>query len=143
MEDFKRALEDSGLIDMGWKNQKITWSNCHSDETYTLERLDRLVATRRWVEVFGNTGIEVLMAGSSDHCPVLFTVTNSIPYRQRKKIFRYEAKWALEEDGEQVVYSAWQHIGSGRNCWEQMQSKLIKCSKVLMKWSAKKKSIPS
>lgn len=71
MEDFKLAIDKNGLIDMGWKNQKFIWFNRHSDDIYTIERLDQLLATRHWLEEFGDTTVEVLVASSSYHCPLL------------------------------------------------------------------------
>lgn len=46
IKDFKLALESSGLIDVGWRNQKFIWSNKHHDDTFTKERLDRVVVNK-------------------------------------------------------------------------------------------------
>lgn len=75
MEVFKLALDNNDLIDTRWKNQKFTWSNHHSNDTYTMERLDRVVATKRWLEEFGNTSVEMLVASNLDHCSLF------VPYK--------------------------------------------------------------
>lgn len=54
MEAFKVALETNGVIDLGWKEQKFTWSNRHSDKIFTMECLDRVVANRKWIYEFSN-----------------------------------------------------------------------------------------
>lgn len=70
IDDFRMALVQSGLVDLGWKHQKFTWSNSHSDDTLTKERLDRGVANRLWLEVYENQ-VEVLTSGVLDHLPLL------------------------------------------------------------------------
>lgn len=54
MTTFKLALETNGLYDLGWRGQKFTWSNKHSDETLTMELLDKVVANHNWLSKFGN-----------------------------------------------------------------------------------------
>lgn len=44
MVAFKLALETNDLVDLGWKEHKSTWSNRHNNETFTKERLTRVVA---------------------------------------------------------------------------------------------------
>lgn len=72
-EDFKVALERNGLVDLGWKNQKYSWSNMHKNDTFTKECLDRVVANYRWMSSFNNLGVEVLYTSRSDHCPIILT----------------------------------------------------------------------
>lgn len=57
----------------------------------------------------------------------------------RRRIFRYETKWALEEDGEQTVKLAWQNRKFSFSCQTNLQSKLVYYSKEILKWLAKKK----
>jgi hypothetical protein len=44
MEDFKGALEDCHLSDMGATGPKFTWHNGRQGRDFTKERLDRVVA---------------------------------------------------------------------------------------------------
>lgn len=67
MEEFRLTLESNGLIDLGWRNQMYTWSNRHNDETHNMERLDRVVANKQWLDGVGNSGVEVLISSSSNH----------------------------------------------------------------------------
>lgn len=44
----------------------------------------------------------------SDHLPLLISAKNkSTSGLKGKRLFRFEAKWALEEDGEEIIYQAW------------------------------------
>lgn len=76
MEDFRKALQDNSLSDMGWKGVKYTLSNKHFDETFTKERLDTFVAKLAWIDLFKNRLVEVLTARKSNHLPILLQVVD-------------------------------------------------------------------
>lgn len=57
MGDFRIALQDNNIFDIGWMEQKFTWSNRHQDEFFTKERLDCVVANREWWEILGSQGV--------------------------------------------------------------------------------------
>lgn len=54
---FREVLETIGLFDLGCKRDRFKWSNKHSDDTFTKERLDRVVANNLWVSTFSNTSV--------------------------------------------------------------------------------------
>lgn len=120
---------------------KYTWLNRHHDEMYTKERLDWVVANKRWLLEFNNQSIEVLTTHKSDHCPLVLNVENDGTRKLRRKIFRYKSKWALEEDGEHIIQLDWHNMNFSPNCWVNIHSKLLHCSNELVKWSASKKKI--
>ncbi|KAF5481359.1 hypothetical protein F2P56_002016 [Juglans regia] len=122
MGRFREALEMGGLFDLGWKGDKYTWSNKHGDETFTKERLDRAVANIRWKRMFKEGWVEVLAARCSDHRPILLYVNQTFSSeRKRKRLFRYEAKWSLEEDCEEVIKRVWQVRTMGRDIEKDLQ----------------------
>lgn len=51
----------------------------------------------------------------------------------------FEAFWALDKNGEQIVKFAWSKPLQALNAWAQIFAKLIHCSKELMRWNASKK----
>lgn len=59
MEEFRQALESNGLYDYR-KGQKYTWINRHEDDSFTKERLDRVVANQEWLDIFRLIDVEVL-----------------------------------------------------------------------------------
>lgn len=71
MGDFRQALQDNILFDLGWKRLKLTWCNNHTNETFTRERLDRSVATSRWMNLFKHQIVDVLTTRQSNHMPIL------------------------------------------------------------------------
>ncbi|KAF5463963.1 hypothetical protein F2P56_014082 [Juglans regia] len=138
MGRFREALEMGGLFDLGWKGDKYTWSNKHGDETFTKERLDRAVANIRWKRMFKEGWVEVLAARCSDHRPILLYVNQKFSSeRKRKRLFRYEAKWSLEEDCEEVIKRAWQVKTMGRDTEKDLQLLLEDSREAFQSWSRK------
>lgn len=98
MENFRVALEDNGLSDLGWKGRKYIWSNQHGDESCTKERLDKVMANSAWQENFGNKEVEVLISGRSDHTNILRS-NHASPFNfgRNNIIFRFEVHWTLDK----------------------------------------------
>lgn len=91
------------------------------------------------LENFIDNRVEVLTTGTFDHLPILVTARHKgFSSGSRKRPFRYEAKWALKEDGEEVIRQAWQQHTFDPNCWAQLNSKLVICNRHLRTWNAKK-----
>jgi hypothetical protein len=44
MQEFKQALADGNLYDLGFLGPKFTWCNAQSGDDFIMERLDRAVA---------------------------------------------------------------------------------------------------
>lgn len=133
------ALMRNGLVDLGWKNKKYTWLNRHKDGTFTKERLDRAVANNTWLSKFGFPSVKVLTTYRLDHCLLFFHIGDTSKGRTKKRILIYKAKWALENDGEEIIHLSWQYSNHLSNCWTNIQSKLLQCSRELIKWLANKK----
>lgn len=99
MESFRSVLEKGNLSNLGWRGNKFTWSNQHVDETFTKERLDKVVANPCWAQIFRKYWVEVLTGRSSNHRPLLLIMNKKGMKAWRgRKVFRYEASWAKEED---------------------------------------------
>lgn len=117
MEEFRMTLERNDLLDLRWKNFKFTWSNRHQDESFTKERLDRVMVNNLWLNEFRSMGVEVLNSGRSDHHPILLTTTKTFNHGiTKRRIFRYEAKWTREDDWEHPIQMVWQKHVVSLNC---------------------------
>lgn len=56
------------------------------------------MANKNWLEIFGWVGVELLTSGRSDHQLILLLTAESYSWDARmKKIFRFEAQWALDK----------------------------------------------
>ncbi|XP_041003935.1 uncharacterized protein LOC121249294 [Juglans microcarpa x Juglans regia] len=136
MNNFRNALERGGLSNLSWKGDKFTWSNRHGDDTFTKERLDRMVANKAWIETQKEVRVEVLVARSSDHRPVLlsFSHTNNLDFKGSRP-FKYKAWWAFEIDCERVVKEGWKQSSRGREPFEKLKGSIRSCTEGLRRWS--------
>lgn len=95
---FRQVLERGNLFDLGWKGEKLTWSNRHGDATYTKERLDRVLANQVWLDNYIHYEVESLAAICYDHRPLLLDCAANRAIQMRgSSSFKYEASWSKEE----------------------------------------------
>ncbi|XP_041009372.1 uncharacterized protein LOC121253428 [Juglans microcarpa x Juglans regia] len=136
MNMFRNVLERGGLFYLGWRGDKFTWSNKHDNETFTKERLDRAVANLRWKEIYKEGWVEVLTAKCSDHKPLLLSMNQvlSIAWR-RRRMFRYEARWSLEEDCEEVIKNVWTTRQARGDSAKSLQKLLEDSKGAFVKWN--------
>ncbi|XP_042973041.1 uncharacterized protein LOC122304841 [Carya illinoinensis] len=141
MDEFRNCLEGNNLYDFGWWGVKFTWSNKHIDDSFTKERFDRTIANPQWMELFADRRVKTLVARKSDHKPILLIMNESNCLAgYRRKLFRFEAKWTLEEEGGNIVEAAWARDNAGQNILKKVQGKLRRCRGELIKWSSLKVS---
>ncbi|KAK4381987.1 hypothetical protein Sango_2916000 [Sesamum angolense] len=108
IRNFRRALEECSLSDIGFSGQPFTWSN-RQEHPYTIrERLDRACASLRWIDLYPNATVTHLPASGSDHIPLLIKLSQQ-PASVGNKIrpFRFEAAWLESEQCEKVVSESW------------------------------------
>lgn len=111
MDNFRMALDDCELRDLGFVGDKFTWRNhSHTASNYIKERLDRAVASRTWCMRFPTYKVLNGDPYHSDHRPVTILMGGSYKTTARGgrgHTFRFEAKWLQEEDCEVVIKNAW------------------------------------
>lgn len=88
---FRNCLQSCGLVDLGFRGQKYTWTNkrYRHQPQLIFERLDKCVANARWIDKFPNCVVTHLPRTKSDHCPLLLDL-NSRTSPRIPKPFRME-----------------------------------------------------
>lgn len=137
MNLFINVLEHGNLHDLGWMGEKFTWSNMHEDETYTKERLDRVLSNQSWLDGNGNYKVDSFVAICSDHRPLMLDcgLNELEPRRGIPSSFHYELNWGREEGCTSLVATKWKKGIARRELLESVQAKLETCGKGLRKWS--------
>jgi hypothetical protein len=75
MDNFREALEDCSLDDLGFSGDMFTWrNNNHSSAHYIRERLDRVVADVHWCMRFPNFKVRNGDPRHLDHRPVIVSM---------------------------------------------------------------------
>ena len=108
MEDFRVALENCELTDLGFNGHKFTWTNQRLGSAHTKQRLDKAVADKDWIEKFPASSVSHLFSHASDHIPILLRTMNDRRLRGRGVGgFKFEESWLLWDDCEEVVHEVW------------------------------------
>ncbi|KAK8369881.1 hypothetical protein V6Z12_A01G139600 [Gossypium hirsutum] len=112
MEEFRSALEDYGLNDLGYKGRWFKWERGRIFSTNIRERLDRGVVSIDWLNLFSNCKVEHLSHAFSDHCPILLDTIGKqrFDHAEGLKLFRFEASWCLENSFEKIIKRKWESL---------------------------------
>lgn len=95
------------ILSLHWKTMALqTWDGGIKSSLgltgtrTTKKRLDREVANRLWMEEFDCSRVQVLLSSRSNHQPIIITTRGKYSGKKGRKLFRFEAKWALDKEGE-------------------------------------------
>lgn len=103
--DFKNVTDQCGLLDIKPIGNWFTWCNGRKGPNCVWERLDRVLISENWLNLFNDFNVECLPLLASDHSPLIASTINPMPYRHRPK--RFEAMWSSHPDCKKVIHAAW------------------------------------
>ncbi|KAI3849322.1 hypothetical protein MKW92_002908, partial [Papaver armeniacum] len=69
-----RAIQQIGLMDIGFKEDPFTWSNQREGQDNIRECIDRSLVNVKWFEVFTDSTVYHLTRVASDHNPLLIDI---------------------------------------------------------------------
>ena len=104
MKEFRDALDECGLMDLGYVGDKFTWRGKRAGGM-VLERLDRAVADNGWFALYPSTKVQHLRTHSSDHKAILIKLEGIIPRPVRP--FKFEQMWLCDEGCRSTVKDVW------------------------------------
>jgi hypothetical protein len=87
--------------------RKYTWSNQQQAEI--LVKLDRVLCSVDWEDLFPNCLLQSMATDDSDHCPMLLGLNDNKSGCRR---FHFEAFWPKLEGFQEVVAAAWNSVPS-------------------------------
>lgn len=131
MKEFRDALDECGLMDLGYMGDKFTWRGKRAGGL-VLERLDRAVADNGWFSLFPNTKVQHLRTHSSDHKAILIKLEGIIPHLDRP--FKFEQMWLREEGCSKTVINTWGSTSINASM-VQIALKIKVCGENLLDWS--------
>ena len=68
MKGFRNAINVCGFQDMGYERPNFTWCNRRSKGERIRLRLDRVLATVDWMELYHNSKVYHIVDSTSNHC---------------------------------------------------------------------------
>ncbi|GMI83892.1 hypothetical protein HRI_002058500 [Hibiscus trionum] len=110
MKDFSDCLEDLDVLDHPFQGPMFTWCNMREEQPLA-RKLDRILVNQLWISKFGDSGVEFLPPGCSDHCPsfLVFNVGMVSP----PKPFKFFNFWIGHPEFHYVIESSWNQTVSG------------------------------
>lgn len=131
MHEFREALDDCRLKDLGFFGKLFTWWNKQSKQYVVFERLDRAVENTEWLKLMPYIGVIHMERDKSDHVPINVTnIPRSENARSRKRAYRFEDMWLRSPECENVVKEAWSNSMRLLNA-EDVLVKIKSCSMTL------------
>ena len=103
---FNDAVDELGLLELPLLDSLYTWSNKRA--TPTLARLDRAFVNNDHSLAFPSTHLTSLVRQTSDHKPLLVSMSTNIP---KSQVFRFENAWLKNAQFLPEVLPAWHGNG--------------------------------
>jgi hypothetical protein len=97
-----------------------TWSN--NQENPTLEKLDRILVSKEWEDIFPNSLVKRLPREISDHNPLILTSEPNKPMAHIQ--FRFELSWLSNPDFIPTVEKIWNKPCRAKLALDKIQQKL-------------------
>lgn len=129
MRSFRSLLDDLHLDELHLSGRLYTWSNRR--DSPTLERLDRVLASIDWLELYPSHHLRCLSSDTSDHAPLLL-VLNTEPWAQPR--FRFEDFWTRMDGFKEVVQAAWNAYHRASDPCKTLDRKLRAVARALRSW---------
>jgi hypothetical protein len=137
MAAFRETLDVCNLVDLGFKGLLYTYDNKRSGRANVRVRLDRVVATAEWRDLFADTCVEHLVSPVSYHNPLLVRLIKESRASPRQPRRHYEVWWERAAELPELIASAWEEAGQKRDL-NSVQKGLDNVMDVLQSWSRKK-----
>ncbi|KAL0427154.1 UNVERIFIED_CONTAM: hypothetical protein Slati_2890200 [Sesamum latifolium] len=108
IQNFRRALDNCELVDIGCTGSPFTWSNRHCAPNTVLERLDRACANVGWTQLFPKASVKHESVNCSDHSALIIRLVDKPEYATRHtQPWRFEAAWLQSDQCAKVVENSW------------------------------------
>ncbi|KAI3463155.1 hypothetical protein Pfo_019818 [Paulownia fortunei] len=127
MNDFGDMIGDCGLIDAGYEGSSFTWTN-HK----VWKRLDRVLYSEEWLNLFHNTKVSHLPRIWSDHSPLLISLdTDKL---KAPSPFRFFRMWSRHHTFWDTVKDSWRYPTETQGM-KNLQQKLYRLKQRLRWWN--------
>ncbi|KAK9000895.1 hypothetical protein V6N11_081376 [Hibiscus sabdariffa] len=132
---YHEFLERALLMEIQSKGGTYTWSNQRSEGDGICEKLDKVMASLDWNFLFPKAIALIEIPIASDHTPIVLLTNWMI--KSGKKDFKFESRWSLEEECNNLVQEEW-NTPEERNNRGAFRVKLRRTKVKLWKWSREK-----
>lgn len=102
LRGFKETVKECGLKDLPFSGYQFTWERSRGTPAWVEEKLDRIMVTDTWLEIFAEVHVESIMCSYSDHLPLFMQPVRSTCTIRRRR-FQFENAWLKEGRCREIV----------------------------------------
>lgn len=135
---FNNTIDNLALLELPLLDRLFTWSN--GREHPTLARLDRAFINNDFSSAYPNTTLTSLPRQTSDHVPLLVSISTSIP---KPSTFRFENSWLKHTSFLITILPTWSGTAALTNAAGTLVSRLKATRYAAKVWARKHRSPPS
>lgn len=128
MRNFREALQDCQLHDLGFCGAPYTFSNRRLGSEETKARLDRAMANVDWLSSFPKAQVRHMVTATSDH-NLLSINFFGYQYCRSNKLFRFEPMWMRCSNFKDTVSQYWSEVDTEG---KSLKSMLSNCAKKIV-----------
>jgi len=132
MGRFRRFVNEMELKEIPLLGRRYTWSN--ERDSPTLVKLDRVLCTNDWEDIYSENILQSHATEMSDHCPLILGLREGI---RGKKRFHFESFWTKLPGFHETVQQSWDLPVQCCCPLERVSIKLKRLTKALQSWSQK------
>lgn len=132
MGRFRKLIDDLALKEIPLHGRTHTWSN--QQDNPTLVKLDRVLCSVDWEDMYPNCLLQSVATDDSDHCPLLLGLQDNKPGKRR---FHFEAFWPKFEGFQEAVQAAWSSVPARQCPFITLDLKFKAVAKGLQSWNNK------
>lgn len=111
MNLFLDTLEYCELEDLGYHRPSFIWSDVRAGGVTVSCRLDKVVASGKWQEVFPSFSVLIKNNTISNHCAIILHCRRETTVKRRGRPFRFESMWFRHPNFRSVVENMWNKEG--------------------------------
>jgi hypothetical protein len=138
MEAFQKTLEFCELFELDFRGPRFTRTNGKEGQEFIKEKLDRVVANRKWFIAHQRVEVMKKVQLHSDHCSMSIFLNGMAHGRKQWGGFKYDAAWNNEKAYQDIIKQVWQRNGNLVGSWYIVAQKLEKSKKHVLQWKKEK-----
>lgn len=132
MGRFRRFVNEMELKEIPLLGRRYTWSNERTSPT--LVKLDRVLCTADWEDLYPNCVLQSNATEMSDHCPLVLGLNDGVKSRRR---FHFESFWTRLPGFLDTIKNSWDAPVQASCPLECFSIKLKRLTRTLQSWGAK------
>uniref|UniRef100_A0ACD5YW83 Uncharacterized protein n=1 Tax=Avena sativa TaxID=4498 RepID=A0ACD5YW83_AVESA len=131
---FNSVIHVLGVREIHMHGGAYTWSN--KQKTPLLEKLDRVLMSADWEDIFPLMQVKKLVSDLSDHCPLLLMTGDCNNVTPKNREFRFDVAWLKSEDFLDKVGEIWKKPVNSVDPIDILNIKLKRFKKHFKMWGS-------